>query len=69
GPPVVTRRWSAGAVKDALADPGATRLGDVEPTGREPGAEEIADRLRRAGWRRSEPGARDGFAAGQPRYV
>ncbi|MFD7712718.1 lipid II:glycine glycyltransferase FemX [Streptomyces sp. NPDC059785] len=69
GPPVVARRWSAGAVRAGLADPGARRLGDIEPTRRDPRAAAVADRLRRAGWRRSEPGHGDGFAAGQPRHV
>ncbi|MET7407345.1 lipid II:glycine glycyltransferase FemX [Streptomyces parvulus] len=69
GPPVVARRWSADAVKAAIADPSAHRLGDVEPTVREAGADEIAERLRRMGWRRAEAGAEDGFAAGQPRHV
>ncbi|MFK0115264.1 lipid II:glycine glycyltransferase FemX [Streptomyces sp. NPDC090994] len=69
GPPVVARRWSADAVKAAIADPAAERLGDVEATTREPAADEIAGRLHRAGWRRTEPGTEDGFAAGQPRYV
>ncbi|MGW4921709.1 lipid II:glycine glycyltransferase FemX [Streptomyces parvulus] len=69
GPPVVARRWSADAVKAAIADPSAHRLGDVEPTVREAGADGIAERLRRMGWRRAEAGAEDGFAAGQPRHV
>ncbi|GAA5206742.1 lipid II:glycine glycyltransferase FemX [Streptomyces thinghirensis] len=69
GPPVVARRWSAEAVKAAIADPGARRLGDVEATVHEPGAADIAERLRRAGWRQTAPGGEDGFAAGQPRYV
>ncbi|MGQ5603227.1 lipid II:glycine glycyltransferase FemX [Streptomyces sp. EKS3.2] len=69
GPPVVTRRWSAEAVKEAIADPGARRLADVPPTEREPGAEELAERLRRMGWRPSASGGENGFAAGQPRYV
>ncbi|MEV6022424.1 peptidoglycan bridge formation glycyltransferase FemA/FemB family protein [Streptomyces sp. NPDC052036] len=69
GPPVVVRRWSADAVKAAIADPGARRLRDVPATEEEPGAAELADRLRRMGWRQTEPGGEDGFAAGQPRYV
>ncbi|MFJ4784379.1 lipid II:glycine glycyltransferase FemX [Streptomyces sp. NPDC088794] len=70
GPPVVVRRWSADAVKAAIADPDAHRLRDAEPTSYEPGAVEIGDRLRGAGWRQAEPGGEDGgFAAGQPRYV
>ncbi|WP_318215877.1 lipid II:glycine glycyltransferase FemX [Streptomyces sp. SCL15-6] len=69
GPPVVARRWSAETVKAAIADPGVRRLGDVKATVEDPGAREIAERLRRAGWRRAEPGGEDGFAAGQPRHV
>jgi lipid II:glycine glycyltransferase (peptidoglycan interpeptide bridge formation enzyme) len=69
GPPVVARRWSADAVKAAIADPVARRLGDVTATTDEPGAVEVADRLRRMGWQRTEPGGEDGFAAGQPPYV
>ena len=69
GPPVVVRRWSADAVKAAIADPDARRLRDAEPTSYEPRGYEIADRLRRAGWQQTEPGGEEGFAAGQPRYV
>lgn len=69
GPPVVVRRWSADAVKTAIADPGARRLGDVPATSEEPRARDLADRLRRMGWRPAEPGGEDGFAAGQPRHV
>ena len=69
GPPVVTRRWSPDAVKAAIADPAAHRLRDVEPTFHDPRAAEIEERLRDAGWERSEPGGEEGFAAGQPRYV
>src|SRR3954454_6562339 len=68
-PRVVARRWSAEAVKAAIADPQAGRLGDVEATVHEPHAVDLADRLRRMGWQQSEPGSEDGFAAGQPRYV
>ncbi|WCD97674.1 peptidoglycan bridge formation glycyltransferase FemA/FemB family protein [Streptomyces sp. HUAS 31] len=69
GPPVVARRWNTEAVKAAIADPAARRLRDAEPTSYEPGAQDIAERLRRSGWRQTEPGGEDGFAAGQPRYV
>ncbi|MEV6017652.1 MULTISPECIES: peptidoglycan bridge formation glycyltransferase FemA/FemB family protein [unclassified Streptomyces] len=69
GPPVVTRRWSADTLKTAIADPAARRLGEVTATSHEPGAAEIAERLRAMGWKRTEPGGEDGFAAGQPRYV
>ncbi|MGD3108657.1 lipid II:glycine glycyltransferase FemX [Streptomyces sp. YGL11-2] len=69
GPPVVARRWSAEAVKAAIADPQARRLRDVEATAHEPGAFDIADRLCRMGWQQTGPGAEEGFAAGQPRHV
>jgi lipid II:glycine glycyltransferase (peptidoglycan interpeptide bridge formation enzyme) len=69
GLPVVARRWSADAVKAAIADPGARRLRDAEATEHEPRAFDIADRLRRMGWQQTEHGDEEGFAAGQPRYV
>ncbi|MFE5739846.1 lipid II:glycine glycyltransferase FemX [Streptomyces celluloflavus] len=69
GPPVVARGWDAEAVKTAIADPRTRRLRDAEATAHEPGAFDIADRLRRMGWQQTEPGGEDGFAAGQPRYV
>ncbi|MFJ5642933.1 lipid II:glycine glycyltransferase FemX [Streptomyces sp. NPDC093223] len=69
GPPVVVRRWSAEAVKEAIADPAARRLRDAPPTAEEPGALALAERLRRLGWRQAADGGEDGFAAGQPRYV
>ncbi|MFI7138602.1 lipid II:glycine glycyltransferase FemX [Streptomyces massasporeus] len=69
GPPVVVRRWSADVVKAAIADPAARRLRDVNATSYEPRAGQVADGLRRMGWRRSEASGEDGFAAGQPRYV
>ncbi|GAA2565158.1 hypothetical protein GCM10010295_63770 [Streptomyces intermedius] len=66
---MVVRHWDADAVKAAIADPAARRLRDAEATAYEPRAFDVADRLRRMGWRQSEPGSEDGFAAGQPRYV
>ncbi|MDT0388360.1 lipid II:glycine glycyltransferase FemX [Streptomyces dubilierae] len=69
GPPVVVRRWSAETVKAAIADPAARRLRDVRATSYDPRAGQVADGLRRTGWRLSEAGGDSGFAAGQPRYV
>lgn len=69
GPPVIARRWEARTLKDAVTDPAARRLGEVEPDLVEPGAAELVERLRGLGWRRDEGGGTDGFAAGQPRYV
>jgi lipid II:glycine glycyltransferase (peptidoglycan interpeptide bridge formation enzyme) len=70
GPPVVARRWSAAAVKEAVSDPAARRLGDVPPTWQDPRAAELMARLRHLGFK---PAADDadggGFGAGQPRYV
>ncbi|WP_405012334.1 lipid II:glycine glycyltransferase FemX [Kitasatospora sp. NBC_01539] len=68
GPPVVVRRWDAGTIKAAMADPQAKRLRDVEPDWYEPRAFEIADRLRKAGWLQGEDGGA-GFGDVQPRYV
>jgi lipid II:glycine glycyltransferase (peptidoglycan interpeptide bridge formation enzyme) len=69
GPPVVSRRWSAERVKEAIQDPAAHRLADAEPSSAEERAVPVADRLRQAGWRRSGEGGAGGFALGQPRYV
>jgi lipid II:glycine glycyltransferase (peptidoglycan interpeptide bridge formation enzyme) len=69
GPPVVVRRWNADTVKAAIADPGARRLGDVEPTAQDSSAAALADRLRGMGWRRTDADREDGFSAGQPRYA
>lgn len=69
GPPVVVRRWDAEAVKAGIADPAVRRLRDVAPTSHDPRAGQVADALRRMGWRQTDPGGEDGFAAGQPRYV
>lgn len=69
GPPVVVRRWNSEAVKAAIADPAARRLRDAEPTSCDQRALDVAEGLRRAGWRQAEPGSEEGFAAGQPRYV
>ncbi|MEK0100394.1 peptidoglycan bridge formation glycyltransferase FemA/FemB family protein [Streptomyces sp. A475] len=69
GPPVVQRRWSAEAVKAAIADPQASKLRDVQATMHDPQAFDLADRLRGMGWQQTESDGEDGFAAGQPRYV
>ncbi|WP_406493278.1 aminoacyltransferase [Streptomyces sp. NBC_00846] len=69
GPPVVARRWDAGTVKDAIADPAAGRLRDVAADTEEPQAAALVEQLRALGWRQGEEGGEDGFSAGQPRYV
>jgi len=67
GPPVVTRRWQASTVKQAIADPALTRLGDVPADVVEPVGDAVVHQLRAGGWRLSQSSA--GFAAGQPRHV
>ena len=66
GPPVVTRRWDAAAVKDGIAAESVARLDDVPPTTREPAGARVVSQLRELGWL-AQSGA-GGFAAGQPQY-
>lgn len=66
GPPVVTRRWSAAQVKEAIADPGVRRLDEVAPTERSQTGACVVSQLHELGWR--PQGAEHGFAAGQPQY-
>jgi len=66
GPPVVTRRWGADAVKKGVADEAVGRLGDVTPSERSQTGARVVSQLRELGWL---PQSVDGgFAAGQPRY-
>jgi len=67
GPPVVTRRWSYDALKQAIATGGATRLSDVPPTTTEQLGTDLEHALTSRGWR--PPGEHGGFTAGQPRHV
>ncbi len=66
GPPVVTRRWDAAAVKAGVADEGVHRLGEVPPTRREPTGARVLARLRELGWQQQV--AEGGFSAGQPQF-
>jgi lipid II:glycine glycyltransferase (peptidoglycan interpeptide bridge formation enzyme) len=66
GPPVVTRRWSADAVKQGVADEAVRTLADVPPSDRSQGGARVVSQLLELGWRLQ--GAEGGFAAGQPRY-
>ena len=66
GPPVVTRRWDAAAVKAGVADPGVHRLDEVPPTTREAVGALVVSQLHELGWRPQS--VEGGFAAGQPRY-
>jgi vancomycin resistance protein VanK len=66
GPPVVTRRWSAAAIKDGIADDGVTSLTGLTPTAEHAVGQSVVRQLRELGWRAQ--GAEGGFAAGQPQY-
>jgi len=66
GPAVVTRRWHAGTIKTAIADPTVHRLGDVTPDESCEVGAALVETLQRAGWRHQVVAG--GFSAGQPRY-
>jgi len=68
GPPVVTRRWTAGQVKAGIADEGVVRLGDVVPAERSAVGARVVQQLETLRWRplTVEGG---GFAPGQPQYT
>jgi vancomycin resistance protein VanK len=66
GPPVVTRRWDAAAVKQGVADESVRRLGDVPPSERSQAGARVVSQLQELGWRPQQVDG--GFAAGQPQY-
>jgi vancomycin resistance protein VanK len=66
GPPVVTRRWSADAVKKGIADPAARTLDEVPPSERSQVGAQVVSQLTELGWR--PVGTEGGFSAGQPRF-
>ena len=66
GPPVVTRRWSADAVKKGMADDDVDRLGDLPPTDRSRLGARVVSQLQELGW--LPQAVEGGFAAGQPQY-
>ena len=68
GPMLVTRRWSADTVKQAVADPGVVRLSAVPPDEANPHAAALTDALRAAGWRPPAVAEDAGFVTGQPRF-
>ena len=67
GPPVVTRRWDAAAIKAGIADPAVTRLDGLAPTERDAVGARVVSQLHELGWRPQS--VEGGFAAGQPRHV
>ncbi|HET6626652.1 MAG TPA: peptidoglycan bridge formation glycyltransferase FemA/FemB family protein [Nocardioidaceae bacterium] len=66
GPPVITRRWAAAAVKEGVADDAISRLGEVAPTERSQHGALVVSQLRELGWQPQS--VEGGFAAGQPQY-
>ncbi len=66
GPPVVTRRWDAAAVKKGVADESVRSLGQLPPAERSAAGARVVSQLQEMGWRLQ--GSEGGFAAGQPRY-
>jgi len=66
GPPVITRRWHAGTIKQAIADPVLTALSDVPADVRDEAAIGVAATLSGLGWK--EIPTENGFSAGQPKF-
>jgi lipid II:glycine glycyltransferase (peptidoglycan interpeptide bridge formation enzyme) len=66
GPPVVTRRWDAAAIKEGIADGSVSSLTALPPTERSQVGAQVVSQLRELGWRQQS--VEGGFAAGQPQY-
>jgi lipid II:glycine glycyltransferase (peptidoglycan interpeptide bridge formation enzyme) len=66
GPPVVTRRWHAGTIKQAIADPVLATLSDVPADVLHEEATSVATALTGLGWK--EIPTEGGFSAGQPKF-
>lgn len=66
GPPVITRRWHASTIKQAIADPVLTVLSDVPADERDDSALAVATTLTGLGWK--EIPTENGFSAGQPKF-
>ncbi len=66
GPPVRTDVWSAGQVKEGIADASTRRLTDVNAHWTDPVGDGVAGRLRDAGWLPQSP--EDGFGVGHPQF-
>jgi lipid II:glycine glycyltransferase (peptidoglycan interpeptide bridge formation enzyme) len=66
GPPVVTRRWHATTIKQAIADPVLRTLTDVPADARDEDALALSSTLRDLGWK--EISTEGGFSAGQPKF-
>ncbi|MEV6013248.1 peptidoglycan bridge formation glycyltransferase FemA/FemB family protein [Streptomyces sp. NPDC051976] len=66
GPPVATHAWSAGQVKDGIADPGVRRLTELPGPWTDPVGARVTSGLREAGWLPQSP--EDGFGVGHPQF-
>ncbi|MBC7631537.1 MAG: peptidoglycan bridge formation glycyltransferase FemA/FemB family protein [Flavobacterium sp.] len=66
GPPVVTRRWHAATIKQAIADPVLASLSDVPADVSDDAALSVATSLTELGWK--ELPTEGGFSAGQPKF-
>ncbi|MCL8249940.1 aminoacyltransferase [Aeromicrobium fastidiosum] len=66
GPPVVTRRWHAATIKQAIADPVLGTLSDVPADVLDDEAIGVATALAGLGWK--EIPTEGGFSAGQPKF-
>lgn len=66
GPPVVTRRWHAATIKQAIADPVLASLSEVPADVRDEAAIGVATTLTGLGW--TEIPTVGGFSAGQPKF-
>ncbi|WP_437340238.1 lipid II:glycine glycyltransferase FemX [Aeromicrobium stalagmiti] len=66
GPPVVTRRWHAATIKQAIADPVLTTLSAVPADVSDDAAIAVSTSLASLGWK--ELPTEGGFSAGQPKF-
>jgi lipid II:glycine glycyltransferase (peptidoglycan interpeptide bridge formation enzyme) len=66
GPPVITRRWHAATIKQAIADPVLASLSDVPADVLDEDAVQVAATLTGLGW--AEISTEGGFSAGQPKF-
>ncbi|MFW6692825.1 lipid II:glycine glycyltransferase FemX [Streptomyces sp. MAR4 CNX-425] len=66
GPPVRTHTWSAGRVKEGIADPGSRRLTEVSGGWADPVGARVTARLAARGWLPQSP--EDGFGTGHPQF-
>ncbi|MFS3127718.1 lipid II:glycine glycyltransferase FemX [Nocardioides sp. Bht2] len=66
GPPVVTGRWDAAAIKQGIADESVHRLTEMAPLERCVSGARVVSQLNELGWKHLA--ADGGFSAGQPQF-